>query len=91
MCNSRVKEKYEREIKELEKQESETKEKYIESKGRLAECEANITNLQATVKQLDTQLTHFKKVNFSLCNQNCMILLHIFRKGANHKSFVMHL
>lgn len=50
----------------MEKQESETKEKYIESKGRLAECEANITNLQATVKQLDTQLTHFKKVNFHL-------------------------
>uniref|UniRef100_A0A336LTG2 CSON004309 protein n=1 Tax=Culicoides sonorensis TaxID=179676 RepID=A0A336LTG2_CULSO len=59
---NRLKEKYEREIAELEKTEAETKEKYIENKSRLAECEANITNLQATAKQLDTQLSHFKKM-----------------------------
>lgn len=59
---SRLKEKYEREIKEVERQEAEAKEKHIESKTRLADCEANTANLKATVKQLETQLNHFKKV-----------------------------
>lgn len=58
-----MKEKYEQEIKELENSEKNIKEKYIDTRTRLAEVEANNQNLQATVKQLDLQLTHLNKVS----------------------------
>lgn len=46
----------------MERGERQTREKYVESRSKLAECEANIQNLHATVKQLEIQLSHSQKV-----------------------------
>lgn len=59
---SRMKEKYEQEIKELENSEKNIKEKYIDTRTRLAEVEANNQNLQGTNKSMELQLLHLNKV-----------------------------
>ncbi|XP_055693677.1 centrosomal protein of 131 kDa [Lutzomyia longipalpis] len=58
----RLKEKYETEMKELERSETSAREKYLETRHRLAECEATIQNLQATLKQTDIELVHCRKM-----------------------------
>lgn len=57
-----MKEKYDSELKEVEKVEKTTRERYNENRIKLGECEANIQNLQATVNQLEIQLNHSNKV-----------------------------
>lgn len=57
-----MKEKYDSELKEVEKVEKTTRERYNENRVKLGECEANIQNLQATVNQLEIQLNHSNKV-----------------------------
>ncbi|XP_059608319.1 centrosomal protein of 131 kDa [Phlebotomus argentipes] len=58
----RIKEKYETELKELERSETSAREKYLETRHRLAEAEASIQNLQANLKQSDIELTHCRKM-----------------------------
>lgn len=62
MVCSRVREKYESEMRELEKSEKLAKERFNETRNKLGECEAQIQNHQATIKQLEMELNHFKKV-----------------------------
>lgn len=57
-----MKEKYDSELKEVERVEKTTRERYNENRIKLGECEANIQNLQATVNQLEIQLNHSNKV-----------------------------
>lgn len=54
--------KYEKEINVLESSENSLKEKYIETRTKLGESEASIQNMQATLKQLEMQLNHSKKM-----------------------------
>lgn len=61
----RMKDKFEIDIKELEVAESKAREKYLETRHRLAECDGNMQNMQATIKQLEIELAHSKK----LCNE----------------------
>lgn len=60
--DSRMKEKYEHEIREVENSEKVLKDKYIETRTRLAESEANTQNLKAMVTQMELQLNHLTKV-----------------------------
>lgn len=61
----RVKDKFEIDLKEMEVAESRSREKYLETRHRLAECEGTMQNMQTTIKQLDVELSHSKK----LCNE----------------------
>lgn len=63
---SRLKEKYEHEIRELEHSEKSLKDKYIETRSRLAEGEANNQNLKSVVTQMELQLNHTTKVCLQL-------------------------
>uniref|UniRef100_A0A1B0D722 Centrosomal protein of 131 kDa n=1 Tax=Phlebotomus papatasi TaxID=29031 RepID=A0A1B0D722_PHLPP len=58
----RLKEKYETELKELERSETSAREKYLETRHRLAESEAAIQNLQANLKQQEIELNHCRKM-----------------------------
>ncbi|XP_030763826.1 centrosomal protein of 131 kDa-like [Sitophilus oryzae] len=58
---SRLKEKYEKEIQDLETSEKEAKNKYLETKTKLIENEEVIIGLQASLKQLETQLNEYKQ------------------------------
>lgn len=60
---SRIKEKYENELKDMERSERNARDLYNETRSKLAECEANKQNIQSTVKQLEIQLVHAQKVN----------------------------
>lgn len=60
--DSRMKEKYEHEIRELENSEKGLKDKYIDARTRLAEGDANNQNLKAMVTQMELQLSHTTKV-----------------------------
>lgn len=64
---SRIKEKFENEIRELESAEKSMKEKYIESRTRLASAEADNQNLKALSTQLELQLSHSTKVTADYC------------------------
>ena len=64
---SRIKEKYEHEIRELENGEKSFKDKYIDARTRLAESDANNQNLKAMVTQFELQLSHSTKVNVCRC------------------------
>jgi phage terminase Nu1 subunit (DNA packaging protein) len=73
--DSRMKEKYEHEIRELENSEKGLKDKYIDARTRLAESEAGSQNLKAMVTQMELQLSHLTKVSScgisrSLCQNN---------------------
>lgn len=59
---SRLKSQYENELRELERAERVSRDKYTDCRSKLAESEANIQNLQATIKQLEIQLLHMQKV-----------------------------
>ncbi|GAB0097121.1 Centrosomal protein of 131 kDa [Sergentomyia squamirostris] len=58
----RLKEKYETELKELERSETSAREKYLETRHRLAETEATVQNMQAMLKQTDIELSHCRKM-----------------------------
>lgn len=66
-CNtykiSRIKDKYESELRDLERSERNSRDLYNETRSKLAECEANKQNIQSTVKQLEIQLVHTQKVH----------------------------
>lgn len=59
---SRLKTQYENELREMERTQMTNRDKYAEMRTKLAEGEASIQNFQATVKQLELQLEHSKKV-----------------------------
>lgn len=61
----RMKDKFEIDLKELEVAESRSREKYLETRHRLAECDGTMQNMQTTIKQLEIELGHSKK----LCNE----------------------
>lgn len=61
----RMKDKFEIDLKELEVAENKSREKYLETRTRLAESEGSVQNLRTTVKQLEVELSHAKK----LCNE----------------------
>lgn len=58
-----MKSQYESELREMERNERQARDKYTEARTKLAECDANAQNLQATVKQLEIQLTHSQRVS----------------------------
>jgi 5-azacytidine-induced protein 1 len=62
----RLKEKYEKEIVDLEESEREAKNKYIETKKKLVEDEDVIINLKATIDQLQSQLETSKALVLKL-------------------------
>lgn len=66
MFYRRFKEKYEKDLQNLEQNERVSREKYNETRTKLAECEANKQNMQSTVKQLELQLSHTQKVIYFL-------------------------
>ncbi|KAF2889772.1 hypothetical protein ILUMI_16401, partial [Ignelater luminosus] len=57
----RLKEKYEKEIKDLEVSESEATTKYSDTKAKLIEAEDAVIHLKATVKQMEIQLHDTKE------------------------------
>lgn len=59
---SRLKTQYENELREMERTQMASRDKYAEMRTTIAEGEASIQNFQATVKQLELQLEHSKKV-----------------------------
>lgn len=59
---SRIKEKYEKDLQELERVEKSVREKYAETRNKLAESDAQARNFQAEIKQLQLELEHSKKV-----------------------------
>lgn len=59
---SRLKEKYEHEIQDLERSDEKSRELYTDVRTKLAESEANQQNLQSTLKQIEIQLNHSQKV-----------------------------
>ncbi|CAG9773590.1 unnamed protein product [Ceutorhynchus assimilis] len=65
----RLREKYEKEIKDLEMAEKESKSKFIESKTKLLENEEVVIGLRATVKQLETQLADQKELAGNLTKE----------------------
>lgn len=59
----RVKEKYEKEIRDLETAESQTKNKYCEVKTKLLEYEENIIGLKGNIKILESQVHELQGVS----------------------------
>lgn len=47
----------------MERIERQSHDKYTESRSKIAEYEANIQNLHASVKQLEIQLSHSQRVS----------------------------
>ncbi|XP_066137389.1 calponin homology domain-containing protein DDB_G0272472 [Euwallacea fornicatus] len=78
----RLREKYEKEIKDLEIAEKESKTKFIDTKTKLLESEETIIGLKATAKQLESQLSEFRQLseNFTKDKENIKDLL---RKEMN--------
>ncbi|RZC38409.1 5-azacytidine-induced protein 1-like, partial [Asbolus verrucosus] len=62
----RLKEKYEKEIADLEESEKESKNRYTETKRRLIESEDVIIGLKATINQLQSQVDEAKDVALRL-------------------------
>lgn len=59
---SRLKDKYDKDLQELESVEKSLREKYAETRSKLAESDAQARNFQAEIKQLQMELDHSKKV-----------------------------
>ncbi|XP_066261715.1 centrosomal protein of 131 kDa [Euwallacea similis] len=78
----RLREKYEKEIKDLEIAEKESKTKFIDTKKKLLESEEIIIGLKATTKQLESQLSEFRQLseNFTKDKEDIKDLL---RKEMN--------
>ncbi|KAM7343644.1 centrosomal protein dilatory [Cochliomyia hominivorax] len=60
---SRLKEKYEKDLQELELVEKSVREKYAETRNKLAETDAQSRNYQAEIKKLQIELEHTKKMS----------------------------
>lgn len=60
---SRLKGKYDAELRDMERIERQSHDKYTETRSKIAEYEANIQNLHASVKQLEIQLSHSQRVS----------------------------
>lgn len=60
---SRLKGQHESEVREIERTERQTRDKYMEARSKLAQSEADVKNLHATVNQLEIQLAHLQKVS----------------------------
>lgn len=58
----RLKEKFDSELKDLERSESDAKNKYLEVKNKLLESEDLVVTLKATIKQLQLQLDEAKEI-----------------------------
>ncbi|KAL1494981.1 hypothetical protein ABEB36_010477 [Hypothenemus hampei] len=65
----RLKEKYEKEIKDLEMAEKESKTKFINAKSKLLESEEIIIRLKANVKQLEAQIVEYREEIKNLMNE----------------------
>ncbi|KAJ8983980.1 hypothetical protein NQ317_008685, partial [Molorchus minor] len=65
----RLKEKYEKEIKDLEMAERDSKNRYCEAKAKLLDCEETVLGLKATVKQLEIQAKQHKELSEKLTNE----------------------
>lgn len=61
---SRLREKYDKDLQELEQVEKSVREKYAETRNKLAESDAQLRNFQAEIKQLQMELDHSKKVSW---------------------------
>lgn len=61
----RMKEKFEVDLKELEVSESKARQQLMDTRHRLAESEGMTQNMTTTIKQLEVELAHSKKV----CNE----------------------
>ncbi|XP_031626285.1 centrosomal protein of 131 kDa isoform X2 [Contarinia nasturtii] len=59
---NRLKSQHENELREMERTERQTREKYTETRSKLAQVEAEVKNLHATVNQLEIQLGHSQKM-----------------------------
>lgn len=51
------------EVREIERTERQTRDKYMEARSKLAQSEADVKNLHATINQLEIQLAHTQKVS----------------------------
>ncbi|KAJ8923072.1 hypothetical protein NQ315_001624 [Exocentrus adspersus] len=65
----RLKEKYEKEIKDLELSEKESKDRYCEMKSKLLDYEETAINLRANIKQLENQVQEYKELSERLTNE----------------------
>ncbi|KAJ8959085.1 hypothetical protein NQ318_022342 [Aromia moschata] len=65
----RLKEKYEKEIKDLEESEKESKGRYCEAKAKLLDYEEAAIGLRATIKQLEGQVREYEKRSDELANE----------------------
>lgn len=59
---SRLKEKHQVEMREMEATEALLKQKHQDARVKLAETEATVQNMKSTAKQLELQLSHSKKM-----------------------------
>ncbi|CAH0564913.1 unnamed protein product [Brassicogethes aeneus] len=65
----RLKEKFEKEMTDLESSEKEAKSKYMETKTKLLNTEDEILNLKSTIKTLENQLNESKEYTEKLLNE----------------------
>lgn len=88
-CFRRTKEKYEEEIKDLEKSVNEYKSKYSDTKEKLLNQEDTIINLTTSMKQLQSQLQQAKdvcKLIISIQYIQCIIFfIYICRYQMNYQ------
>lgn len=73
-----MKEKYEKEIKDLETSESEAKSKYCDAKSKILENEETIIGLKSNIKTLENQAYEYKEVINSLHFIFHLFILNIF-------------
>lgn len=59
---SRLKEKHQVEMREQEANEAMLKQKYQDARAQMAESEATIQNMKSSMKQVELQLSHSKKL-----------------------------
>lgn len=64
--NSRLKSQHENELREMEQNERKSRDRYAETRSKLAQVEAELKNLHATVNQMEIQLAHSQKVSWFL-------------------------
>lgn len=62
LIKRRLREKYDKEIKDLENAEKDSKAKFMEVKTILLEREEEILGLKSNLKQLESQLTDYQQV-----------------------------
>lgn len=65
----RLKEKFDNELRDLEKSEQEAKNKYLEVKNKLLESEDEVVTLKAAIKHLQQQLDDSKDISEKLLRE----------------------